>query len=139
MRFRFVFLVVAVLGFGAGCDSRTAPASTPAESSIRITRITPDVATPLKVGQEVSLAADVEYHLADGSGTVTLVIQDGTGQRVGNQHIEVVSKGSGKVALKSAFTVPETTALIVYTPLNPQGQGATSIVDTRAYKVLPGG
>lgn len=139
MQVRTALLVAATLALTAACDSKPGSQSAPAESSVRITRISPDPASPLKVGEQVTLAVDVDYQLAAGSGTVTLVIQGGDGQRAGPQHVEVVTKGSGKVALRSEFKVPETTALIIYTPLNLQGQGSTSIVESRAYKVLPAG
>ena len=123
----------------AASGSTAAVAAGPAEASVRITRIAPDAGSPLRVGEEVALVAEVEYRLASGSATVTLVVQGGRGERVGTQHVEVVQKGAGTVSLKSSFKVPETTAIVVYTPLNLQGQGATSIVDSRAYKVVPGG
>ena len=137
MRARNALLLAATTVLIASCDSKPAADTAPAESSVRITRISPDPASPLKVGEQVSLVVDVDYQLAAGTATVTLVVQAGDGERAGTQHVEVVTKGAGKVALKSAFRVPETTALVVYTPLNPQGQASTNIVDTRAYKVVP--
>ena len=77
----------------------------------------------------------MNYTLNAGSGVITLVVQSADNSTIAN-YSEVVTKGSGTVALKSSFAVPETNSVLVFTPLSAQGQSSTSTVDARAFKVL---
>ena len=121
----------------AGCQ-RNEPSGTRAlsGSSVKIVGITPDISAPLRVGERVTLMVDISYSLAVDSGTVTLVIQAADNSGI-VQNMEVLSKGEGKTSLKAEFTVPDTKAVQIFTPLSAQGQTSSSTVDYRAYKVIP--
>lgn len=121
-----------------------APAPGPQPSSyvslpdtVRIVSISPPVEAPFRPGQRVELSVEVEYTLnTTASGTVSLVVQEGTSGRpplFGGT--EVIHKGTGRKTFRAAITIPETSAVLVFTPLTIQGQSATGIVDTRAYQV----
>jgi hypothetical protein len=126
-------VVAIALASLSGCE-RQGPGATaaPSGSAIRITRVSPEISSQLNVGDRLEVAT--EYTLNAESGVITLVVQSGDNSSIANQS-EVVTRGSGSVTLKSSFTVPETNAIMVFTPLSAQGQAATSTVDTRAYKV----
>jgi hypothetical protein len=128
-------VVAIALASLSGCE-RQGPGATaaPSGSAIRITRVSPEISSQLNVGDRVDLEVATEYTLNAESGVITLVVQSGDNSSIANQS-EVVTRGSGSVTLKSSFTVPETNAIMVFTPLSAQGQAATSTVDTRAYKV----
>ena len=138
MRRRELFnvAIVAVAWAVAGCQ-RTGPEATaaPGGSSVQIARISPDPSSPLQAGDRVNLEVSVNYTLNAGSGVITLVVQSADNSTIAN-YSEVVTKGSGTVALKSSFAVPETNSVLVFTPLSAQGQSSTSTVDARAFKVL---
>jgi hypothetical protein len=129
-------MAIAVAG-ASGCE-RAGPgvSAAPSGSSIRITQISPEPSSTLRVGDRVNLQVAAAYTLNAESGTVTLVVQAADNSSIANQW-EVVPKGSGAVTLKASFVVPETGSIVVFTPLSAQGQGATSTVDSRAYKVVP--
>ena len=117
----------------AACDRGS---EVPGGTSIRIAHISPGTSTSLRVGESVTVRAEVEYALPAESGTITLVIQSSDNRTISNE-TEVVAKGSGKIVLSSTFVVPDTKAIQVFTPLSAQGQVSTTTVDQRAYKVEP--
>jgi hypothetical protein len=136
---RYVAAIVIVLTLGqvlAACsgkrdmDSMAAPSG----STVSITDITPSVASPLMVGQDVNLQVNVAYSLTSDSGTLALVVQDSKNTSLG-QIENVVLKGSGTEKLAVSFKVPDTNAIHVFTPLSGQGQSATSTVATRSFRV----
>jgi hypothetical protein len=83
----------------------------------------------------VNLKVKVAYTLTSESGTLGLVVQDSNNQALA-QTVSVVLKGSSTEEMNVSFTVPDTKAVQVFTPLSTQGQAATSTVSTRAYKVV---
>ena len=132
-----VILIAGGLFTLTGCQ-RNEPSGTrtPSGSSIKIVGITPDTSAPLRTGERVKLTIDVSYSLTVDSGTVALVIQAADNSGIA-QNMEVLSKGEGKTSLKAEFTVPDTKAVQIFTPLTVQGQTSSSTVDYRAYKVIP--
>lgn len=130
------FIAATVLAFLTGCQRSDLNLGAPAHSgsSVQITSISPDIGQTLYVGDKVKLKVDVNYALTEDSGTLTLVVQSADNTFI-SQNLEVVSKGTGKVALEAEFTVPSTKAIQVFTPISGQGQNATSTVDSRAFKV----
>jgi hypothetical protein len=130
--FGVLFTLIALLLASPGWAQ-----SSSAESTVKIAMITPDISKPLYVGDTVKLQVDVSYIMSGDSGTVSLVVQRGeSGGRPLASATEVVLKGKGTVRLEAEVRIPETRALQVFTPLSHQGQGATSIVDYRVYKVV---
>ena len=132
-----VILIAGGLLILAGCQ-RNEPSGmrAPTGSSVKIVGITPDISAPLRVGERVTLMVDISYSLTVDSGTVALVIQAADNSGIA-QNMEVLSKGDGKTSLKAEFTVPDTKAVQIFTPLGAQGQASSSTVDYRAYKVIP--
>lgn len=118
-----------------GCEKADAPKGKPASAgSVRIVALSPETTTPLKVGEKVKIQVDVRYRLAAESGVVALVVQaDNAGVA---QSRQLVKRGEGKATLWAEFIVPETKALQVFTPLQAQGQKATTTADVRTYKVV---
>jgi hypothetical protein len=131
-----VILVAGGLLTLAGCQ-RKEPSGAPAPSgsSVKIVGITPDTSVPLRSGERVRLKVDVSYSLTVDSGTVALVIQAADNSGIA-QNMQVLSKGEGKTSLEAEFTVPNTKAVQIFTPLSVQGQASTSTVDYRVYKVV---
>jgi uncharacterized membrane protein len=106
----------------------------PSGSTVSITDVSPSVASPLTVGQEINVQVSVAYALTSESGTLGLVVQDGKNTPLG-QVVNVVLKGSGTEKLAVSFKVPDTNAIHVFTALSGQGQAATSTVATRSFRV----
>lgn len=132
-----VILVAGGLLTLAGCQrNEPSGARSASGSSVKIIGITPDTSTPLRSGERVKLKVDLSYSLKVDSGTVALVIQSADNSAIA-QNMDVLSKGEGKTSLEAEFTVPNTKAIQIFTPLSVQGEVSTSTVDYRAYKVVP--
>jgi hypothetical protein len=84
--------------------------------SLRITRVSPDPASPLRVGDRVKLAVEASYS-TPGDMPVTLVVQAPGMPAISNVR-ETVKAGSGTVTLKADFVVPETDAIEIYLPFS---------------------
>jgi hypothetical protein len=106
----------------------------PGKSSISIVTIEPDTTGTLHVGEQIKLRVVATHTLDADSGTITLVVQAADNSRIA-QNFEVISRGNAKTTLEAEFTVPNTKAIQVFVPLMAQGQGPTSTVDSRAYRV----
>lgn len=127
------FLLIATL---SACDSRlSADNAAPGGSSVKIMSMSPDISSPLRVGENIKLRVDVAYSLNAPSGTLSLVVQASDNSGVA-QDMEVVTKGSGNTKFETEFVVPNTKAIQVFTPLSAQGQSSTSTVDMWAFKVV---
>lgn len=127
------FLLLVTLG---ACESKfSTENSAPAGSSVKILAISPEISSPLHVGEKVKLQVDVGYSLTAPSGTLSLVVQASDNSGVA-QDMEVLAKGSGKTKFEAEFVVPNTKAIQVFTPLSAQGQSSTSTVDMWAFKVV---
>jgi hypothetical protein len=133
-------LLTVLLASCSGQQRQGSPKAADASAdAVKILSLSPDVATAFHPGQNVSFSVDLEYSLATAqSGTITLVIQRGEQQYepLANE-TRVIQKGSGKLSFKKQLTVPETSAILLFTPLTVQGGTSTSVVDTRAYAVAP--
>lgn len=130
-----VLLVLSLTLLVAGCDTdRRATQAAPAGSTVSIVEIQPSTGVPLIKGQIVELKVKVAYTLTSESGTLGLVVQDASNASLA-QTLNVVLKGSNTETFAVNFTVPETKAVHVFTPLSSQGQAATSTVSSRAFKV----
>lgn len=117
-----------------GCDRKPASKKPTFAGAVRIDGLTPATTTPLKVGEKVTIRADVSYRLQADAGTLGLVVQ---AENVGlAQSIQPVTKGSGKLTLSAEFVVPQSSAIQVYVPLQAAGQKATRSVDGRVYEVV---
>jgi hypothetical protein len=136
---RFALALVAIVSLGqllAACEPPTdrIPNAAPPGSTVSITDVVPSVNVPLTVGQQVTLQVSVAYALATDSGTLGLIVQDGKGTPLAHT-VGVVLRGGGTEKLAASFTVPDTNAIHVFTPLSAQGQARTSTVATRSYRV----
>ena len=104
---------------------------------VRISSITPPTSDTLFVGKDYDIAVEVEYSFLDDEGEVGLVLQRGES---GNMPIaystQPISKGNGKITLRTSITVPKTNAVQVFTPLTAQGDTSTSVVATRTFRVV---
>ena len=107
--------------------------------SVKILSETPSLEEALTVGQKIKLRVEVEYELNTGSsGNVTLVVQDASNKTVANE-LYAAQKGKHKETLEAEVTVPETRALVLFTPLTPQGNSSTTVVESVSYKVEKAG
>ena len=122
--------------FLAGCQQGNVALPAPNGSAISILSISPTADTVLKPGERVTLSVEVSYTLNADKGTVTLVVQSADNSTISN-HVEVVTRGSGRVTLKDEFEVPKTGAIQVFTPLSVEGRNNTTTVDIRTFKVSP--
>jgi hypothetical protein len=124
-------------GFLVGCQhAEVNDFAAPPGSSVRIVHISPPVSSIVRVGDRLSVVVEAEYSLTVDSGVVRLVIQGSDIFPIA-QDTQVVTRGAGKVTLKAEAVVPDTKAIQVFTPLSARGQGTTTTVDHRVYKVLP--
>lgn len=132
------FLVLPLL-IGAliatGCDAdRSDNRAAPAGSTVKILATSPDLSRTLTVGDAVILEVEAEYRLNADSGTLSLVVQESDTSTIA-VHTDVVTRGTGTVEFEAEFIVPETKAVLIFTPLTEQGQTSTTIVDTLAFEV----
>jgi uncharacterized membrane protein len=135
MKLSWLFLYFLLLATLTACEFRSsAENSAPAGSSVKILSISPEISSPLHVGEKVNLQVEVGYSLTAPSGTLSLVVQASDNSGVA-QDMEVLTKGSGKTKFEAEFVVPNTKAIQVFTPLSAQGQSSTSTVDMWAFKV----
>lgn len=104
-------------------------------SFAQITSISPDAAQALRSGEQVRLKVDVSYALAEANGTLTLIVLAADSSALAHA-AQPIRQRSGKVTLEASFTVPNTTAVRVYTPLLADGQKSNSVVDGREYAVV---
>ncbi len=109
-------------------------------NKVKILSISPDINTPLQVGNSYEIAVEVEYSLKQDNGVITLVLQRGdvnpsVSSTLGNV-TEPIKKGNGKLTLKAKIIVPNTNSIQVFTPLSTIGESQTKIVDTRVFKVV---
>jgi hypothetical protein len=132
-----LFVLVTISAQLFGCQRSEQQGGTPAlsGSTVQIISISPGIGEALRAGEKVKLKVDINYALSEESGTLALVVQAADNSAIA-QNFEVVTKGSGKVALEAEFIVPNTKAIQIFTPLSGQGQNSTSTVDTRAFKVV---
>lgn len=105
-------------------------------SKVKVLSISPNTAEPLRIGNTAKISVNVSYTLTSDAGTLTLVVQTANTTPI-TQNFEVITKGEGETILEAEFVVPSTKAIQVFVPLSEEGQHATSIVDSRAYKVVP--
>ena len=123
-------LVFAVMmALLAGCSGNSG-------NMVRILSISPDINAGLAEGARIDIEVTLEYKLKQDNGSVSLVIEDAQDAPVGSLR-EPIKKGAGKLTLKRTITVPKTGALSVFTPLTPEGETTTYIVDKRMFKVTP--
>jgi hypothetical protein len=120
--------------FGCEREERNIPTA-PEGSFVKIMSISPAPGQPLHSGEKINLKVEVNYSLNAESGTLAIVVQGADNSGIA-QNFEVVPKGTGNVTLEAGFVVPDTKAIQVFTPLSAQGQGSTSTVDSRAFKVV---
>lgn len=119
-----------------GCGKDGSPAKKAASAgSVRIVGLAPDTTTPLKVGDKVTIQVEVDYRLAAEAGMVSVVVQSADNKNLAHNG-EVAKKGTGKASMSVEFVVPDTKTVQVFTPLQAQGQSATTTVDFRAYEVV---
>jgi len=109
-----------------------------AEDTVKITSLTPPNNSPLNAGQKVKVEVEIEYNLESADmGSITLVIQQAeSGHMPLANENDFIQKGKGKITLSKEFLVPDTKGLRIFTPLSPEGNASTTIVDTKMYKVL---
>lgn len=124
---------ILIAAWVGACDQGSFQ-SAPSGSFVKITSVSPDTGTTLKVGDKVKVRVEVSYALSSDGGTVSLVVQSANNSSLAH-NMEVVQKGSGKATLSAEFVVPDSNAVQIFTPLSAQGQTSTSTVDYRAYKV----
>jgi hypothetical protein len=130
-------IYVTVLASGilaSGCSPQPGTNEAPSGSTVSITQISPSTGTLLTVGEEVKLEVSASYALTAESGTLGVIVQDAKNTPLA-QTVNVVLKGGGTEKFHLSFTVPDTSAILVFTPLSAQGQTATSTVATRSYRV----
>lgn len=134
MRISQLLVIVVLALITALTYAETTPAS---GSSIRIKKIQPTIAQPLKPGEKVTFIVDLNYNLAAELGGAALVIQRAESGYVPLAHTYTnLSQGSGTVTLQAEVEIPATSAIQIYTPLYHQGGGSTSVVDNRVFEVV---
>ncbi len=121
--------------FFAGVLAVLAGCSLMSENKVKIVSISPDINVELSAGAKIDIEVALEYNLKQDNGSINLVIQDAQNTPVGSI-LEPIKKGAGKLTLKRTITVPKTSALAIFTPLKPEGETETTVVDSRVYKVV---
>jgi len=102
--------------------------------SLRITRVLPDPASPLRVGDRVKLTVEASYSTPSDM-PVTLVVQAPGGTPLISNVRETVKAGSGTVTLKADFVVPETDAIEIYLPFSMSARPRA--VEKRRFEAKP--
>ena len=116
--------------FATGCNAEQSG------GAVKIVATSPDHSTVLTAGDVVSLVVEAEYRIDVESGTLSLVVQESDASSI-TTDTEVVTRGSGTTHFEVEFVVPDTKAVVVFTPLTEQGQSSTTTVDSVAFKVQP--
>jgi hypothetical protein len=128
-----IVVLTTALGFMMGCSGVSSSGN-----KVKIVNISPDINTPLQVGNSYEIVVSVEYSLKQDNGSITLVLQRGdavsTASILGNV-TEAISKGNGQLTLKANITIPNTNSIQVFTPLSIPGESQTTTVDMRVFKV----
>jgi hypothetical protein len=129
-------LVIALAACGEDPNTLVRDAASPdSGDSVEILEVSPTLDSTLKAGELVTFELRVEYELVSATtGSITLVVQDASSATLSNETY-VVHKGKGIETLRAEIVVPNSRAVQVFTPLTPRGQRATTIVDSRLYKV----
>lgn len=100
-----------------------------------IQAMSPAIESSLRIGEQVTFKFDVDYELVSTkTASLTLVVQDASGTSLANQTY-VVRQGTGAETLIATVMIPSTRVVSVFTPLTPQGQQTTTVVDSRVYEV----
>ena len=138
-----VIVILTIMLCACGKNEPSGESSNPSSASkgdsVRILSQSPSLEESLTVGQKVKLSVEVEYELNTGSsGDVTLVVQDASNNTVANE-LYPIRKGMHKETLEAEVTVPDTRALVLFTPLTPQGNSRTTVVESISYKVEKAG
>jgi hypothetical protein len=132
-------VIFALLSEGARAQSPAArmpdPDAAPGNSAVSIVSINPDTSLPLNVGERVKIQLVVDYTLDSDSGTISIVVQAADNSRI-TQNFDFISRGTARTTMEAEFTVPATKAIQVFVPIHAQGQGPTSTLETRAYRVV---
>jgi protein involved in polysaccharide export with SLBB domain len=143
LRTACICLVAACLVLGcqrekpaAAKPAEPTPAAAPGRSVVSIVSIEPDPGTPLRVGDQVKVHVVAAHTLDSDAGTIAIVVQDANNARI-TQNVGAISRGNANTTLEAVFVVPDTKAVQVFVPILAQGQGPTSTVDSRIYRVLP--
>ena len=90
----------------------------------------------LKIGTVVTIESEVEYVLnSSETGSITLVVQGASGESIANEYF-TIKKGSSSIHISAEFTVPDTRAIQIYTPLTSQGKNETNIVESSIFNTL---
>lgn len=132
-----LFFLALALSSAPGIAQR-APVTTAASGSfIRIVSVSPPLDQSLKPDEEVQFEVEVEYTLAVESGFVSLYVQRGdyAGPPLGQTSV-AVTRGSGKVKLSTVARVSGRSSLMLFTPINHNADGGSSLADARTYRVL---
>jgi hypothetical protein len=123
-----LLLAFVCLGFFWAC-------SEPETNKVEIVSVSPTTDNLLKAGEIVDISATVKYSLKEKTGNLSLVVQEpGKGLPIAYVN-ETIKKGFGKKTLTVKTLVPLTGPITVYTPMTPEGQKETKIVDSRTFKV----
>lgn len=133
MSFLRFFFALVLLFVTTVAHTETTPES---GSSIRIKKIQPSIAQPLKPGEKVNFVVELQYILAAEAGGIALIIQPAESDVPPLAHTySKLSQGSGSITLQAEAVVPATTSIHVFTPLYHQGGGSTSVVDNRVFEI----
>jgi serine/threonine protein kinase len=105
-------------------------------NTVRIVSVSPNTDHPLSVGRNYDIEVTVEYALKAENGYIMLAIQRGDSITSLAHTTKPITKGKGKIILKASIVVPSVNSIMVFTPLYPQEETGTTIVDTKVYKVI---
>jgi hypothetical protein len=131
----FALLIEGTRAQSPAPRSMPMPGAAPGKSAVSIVSINPDTSLPLMVGERVKIKVVVAHTLDSESGTISIVVQAADNSRI-TQNFDVISRGTARTTLEAEFTVPATKAIQVFVPLHAHGQGPTSTLETRAYRVV---
>lgn len=123
-----LILTFVFVGFFWACSG-------PNTNEVEIVSISPSTDKMVKAGEKVDISVTVKYKLKEDTGRIALVVQKpGKGLPIAHSY-EMIKKGAGKITLKVNVLVPLESPITVYTPMTPEGQKETRIVDSRIFKV----
>lgn len=126
-----IFLVV-------GCNKENSDSTSTSTTgdAVKILNSSPALTETLKVGQKVKLSIDVEYTLSSSdSGSIALVVQDASNGLIRSE-MYVAQKGTHKEKLEAEITVPDTRAVVIFTPLAINPSSGATVLETQSYKVI---
>ncbi len=134
--FHLLFILICFLSLSAHSQDE-AILEESSGSKVKIVSITPPTPIALKDGETVTISAEVEYFLANPTGSLEVFVQsdDGESLLVNSTKSVQISNGKGLVTLSAEVLVKNTYSVHFMVALYHNARQSTSVATQRSYVV----